>query len=272
MRRFLGQREETPPGCYDYGARPYDPALGRFLQADTLVPDPANPQSLNRYAYTLNNPLRYTDPSGHYHSDVHYDLTQRWVYHAILEQAYLYGLPSPVAQGLAADLARTVAAADEDVDCKVCANTSYVESGVLHWLTHQEATTLTAAAVDTGSPIEFGRALHGLQDYGAHFGQGYVLEAGAKGETLYARRLAADDLDPGAHGGLESTARFDNARDFGHLRHLDTDDYVPHDSWDRRMREESLTWIHQFAQRYFELNFGVRHPGDELTRRQHIIE
>ena len=28
------------------------------------MPDPANPQSLNRYAYVLNNPLRYTDPSG----------------------------------------------------------------------------------------------------------------------------------------------------------------------------------------------------------------
>ena len=54
-----------------------DPALGRpalrreaqrrrgFIQADTIIPNPANPQSLNRYAYTLNNPLRYTDPSGH---------------------------------------------------------------------------------------------------------------------------------------------------------------------------------------------------------------
>ncbi len=29
------------------------------------MPDPANPQSLNRYAYVLNHPLRYTDPSGH---------------------------------------------------------------------------------------------------------------------------------------------------------------------------------------------------------------
>ncbi len=64
-RRFTGQREEVSLGLYDYGARPYAPALGRFLQADTLVPNPANPQSLNRYAYTLNNPLRYTDPSGH---------------------------------------------------------------------------------------------------------------------------------------------------------------------------------------------------------------
>ncbi len=53
----------------DYVARQYDPALGRFLQADTIVPDPANPQSLNRYSYTLGNPLRYTDPSGHFEHD-----------------------------------------------------------------------------------------------------------------------------------------------------------------------------------------------------------
>jgi len=48
-----------------YNARYYDSALGRFIQADTIVPSPANPQSLNRYAYVLNNPLRYTDPTGH---------------------------------------------------------------------------------------------------------------------------------------------------------------------------------------------------------------
>ena len=46
-------------------ARQFDPALGRFLQADSIIPNPANPQSLNRYSYTLGNPLRYTDPSGH---------------------------------------------------------------------------------------------------------------------------------------------------------------------------------------------------------------
>ncbi len=64
-RRFTGQREEVSLGFYDYGARPYAPALGRFLQADTIVPNPANPQSLNRYAYALGNPLYYVDPSGH---------------------------------------------------------------------------------------------------------------------------------------------------------------------------------------------------------------
>jgi len=47
-----------------YGARYYDAALGRFISADTIVPNPYNPQALNRYSYVYNNPLRYKDPSG----------------------------------------------------------------------------------------------------------------------------------------------------------------------------------------------------------------
>lgn len=50
-----------------YNARWYDPALGRFAQADTIIPDGV--QGLDRYAYVNNNPLRYTDPSGHYSCD-----------------------------------------------------------------------------------------------------------------------------------------------------------------------------------------------------------
>ena len=62
--RFTGQREEGF-GLYDYGARFYSPGLGRFVSADVIVPEVGNPQSLNRYVYVLNNPLRYTDPTGH---------------------------------------------------------------------------------------------------------------------------------------------------------------------------------------------------------------
>ncbi|NLD44520.1 MAG: hypothetical protein GX657_13625, partial [Chloroflexi bacterium] len=53
-------------GIYHYRARWYDPTTGRFLQPDPLVPSYQNPQSLNRYSYVLGNPLRFTDPSGHY--------------------------------------------------------------------------------------------------------------------------------------------------------------------------------------------------------------
>jgi len=53
-------------GLYFYNARFYDATLGRFTQADTIIPGAGNPLALDRYAYTLNNPLRYNDPSGHY--------------------------------------------------------------------------------------------------------------------------------------------------------------------------------------------------------------
>ncbi|MCE5259685.1 MAG: RHS repeat-associated core domain-containing protein [Chloroflexi bacterium] len=66
--QYTGQRNEAALGIY-YGARWYDPALGRFIQADSIVPEPGNPQSLNRYSYVLNNPMRYTDPSGMFTED-----------------------------------------------------------------------------------------------------------------------------------------------------------------------------------------------------------
>jgi RHS repeat-associated protein len=49
----------------DYGARYYDPCLNRFISPDTIIPDTANPQDWNRYAYVSNNPLKHVDPTGH---------------------------------------------------------------------------------------------------------------------------------------------------------------------------------------------------------------
>lgn len=49
---------------YNANARLYSPALGRFLSPDPLVQIPDFSQSYNRYAYCLNNPLKYTDEDG----------------------------------------------------------------------------------------------------------------------------------------------------------------------------------------------------------------
>jgi RHS repeat-associated protein len=99
---FTGQRLDDT-GLYYYGARYYDPTIGRFISPDPFVqlsngldfvsyqltvntiplglgsvgnlqvmyPQavlavPMNPQALNRYSYVLNNPLKYTDPTGYY--------------------------------------------------------------------------------------------------------------------------------------------------------------------------------------------------------------
>lgn len=63
---FTGQREMTGLGIYHYGARFYSPKLGIFLSPDNVTPDYAVPQTLNLFGYVLNNPLRYTDPTGHW--------------------------------------------------------------------------------------------------------------------------------------------------------------------------------------------------------------
>jgi RHS repeat-associated protein len=41
-----------------------DPALGRWLSPDVIVPNPTDPQTFNRYSWVLGNPLRYVDPTG----------------------------------------------------------------------------------------------------------------------------------------------------------------------------------------------------------------
>jgi len=52
-RLYTGQRWDSALGLYDYRARYYHPALGRLISADPLVPEPGNPQGLNRYGYVL---------------------------------------------------------------------------------------------------------------------------------------------------------------------------------------------------------------------------
>ncbi len=64
-RRYTGQLA-AEAGLYFYGARWYDGSLGRFVQPDILVPQPNNSLDWDRYAFVRNNPVMYTDPSGHW--------------------------------------------------------------------------------------------------------------------------------------------------------------------------------------------------------------
>ena len=64
--KYTGQEEDSETGLYFYNARYYDPQLARFISADSIVQEPDDPQSFNRYSYTRNNPLIYTDPTGNF--------------------------------------------------------------------------------------------------------------------------------------------------------------------------------------------------------------
>ncbi len=63
-RGYTGHEHLPWFGMVNMNARLYDPATGRFLNPDPLVQDPTSTQSFNRYSYCLNNPLRYSDPTG----------------------------------------------------------------------------------------------------------------------------------------------------------------------------------------------------------------
>jgi len=63
--RYTGQRRDSYINMYYMGARWYDQQLGRWISPDTIIPQLGNPQSLSRYSYALNDPVRYNDPTGH---------------------------------------------------------------------------------------------------------------------------------------------------------------------------------------------------------------
>ena len=65
-RGYTGQKHNDDLGLIYYNARYYLPGVGRFVSADTLVPDPTSPQSYNRFSYVRNNPVNRIDPTGHF--------------------------------------------------------------------------------------------------------------------------------------------------------------------------------------------------------------
>ena len=68
-RGFTGHKHNNTGtnnlGLIYMNARYYHPQLGRFVSADTIVPEPGEPQSHNRYSYVNNSPMKYIDPTGH---------------------------------------------------------------------------------------------------------------------------------------------------------------------------------------------------------------
>jgi len=62
-RGFLGQTEDDSTGLTYLNNRYYNPTLAKFTQPDPLI-SAGTPQTLNKYSYSTNSPITYSDPSG----------------------------------------------------------------------------------------------------------------------------------------------------------------------------------------------------------------
>lgn len=91
--KFTGKELDKETGIYYYGARYYEPLIGRFLEADSLMGDLKSPQSMNRYSYVRNNPLILNDPTGNADRYASSPIRPDWTEHT--EQTAVAGKYSP---------------------------------------------------------------------------------------------------------------------------------------------------------------------------------
>lgn len=99
---YTGHRQMDHVGIIHMNGRIYDPTLGRFLQADPFIQAPMNSQSYNRYAYVLNNPMSYTDPSGYFFKKLGKFVKKYWRVAAAVAISYVtFGAASQWAAGWA---------------------------------------------------------------------------------------------------------------------------------------------------------------------------
>ncbi len=177
--KFTGKEKDDETGLMFYGARYYDPATGRFVSYDPMLLDEGskplasnlqNPQALNPYTYALNNPVRYTDETGEYQEDVHYDLT--------------YFLS--IAAGFDAGQSKTIATFDQYTDDNPATTSGNKDSvqGVeqtisnaadgttsnYHFATRSDALERIGIAIASGRLDQLGEALHTFQDTYSHSG------------------------------------------------------------------------------------------------------
>ena len=79
---FTGKLNNSDTGISDFGARAYNPLLGRFMQQDPETVHDDKPFTFNRYAYANNNPLFYIDPDGAFGTPNDDDSLNRGIDHA----------------------------------------------------------------------------------------------------------------------------------------------------------------------------------------------
>jgi RHS repeat-associated protein len=101
--KYNSQELDKESGYYFYNAKHYDPEIGRFVTADTVIDGEYSTQGWNRFAYVHNNPIRYKYPTGHNMYDALNSPATK-VERAESSSGYLSGLGSGLVSAITAPL------------------------------------------------------------------------------------------------------------------------------------------------------------------------
>jgi RHS repeat-associated protein len=214
QRNLDAQGNSFSTGLMDYKARFYDPYITHFTQPDSIIPDHYDPQSLNRYAYARNNPIRYNDPTGHCISG------------AVADTVFCLYVGAMIVGGI--------------VDAAINAHTQFEETGHIEWGevgTHavegaviagapfvalaaapvvmaNTGNTLSWAGANTGSPGLFnsGQGLTNASTSLTNFFSGSTTVSGSTSVIKSPQQIAADfGIDPASSPATEPYVRPNNA-------------------------------------------------------------
>jgi RHS repeat-associated protein len=208
-QQFTQKERDVETGLDYFGARYYSSVQGRFTSVDIAGSNLSNPQSLNKYAYTLNNPLRFIDPQGLYERDVHFQLTDALA----------------MAAGFTAGDAPNIAQGDQSVDDdNFRGPATYEGRKNFHFTTQERRDQLwdsfvSAAGAYTGPKNSnenaldsLGTFLHAQQDsyshdkYGSTLGQGWPPPTGPNPDKTFNDPEKADRMAEDSYNRLTTAA------------------------------------------------------------------
>jgi RHS repeat-associated protein len=195
-RGFTGHEHIEEHDLIHMNGRIYDPTIGRFLSADPHIQAPYDTQSYNRYSYVMNNPLKYTDPSGFFFKSIGKVFSRVWkkVKNVVKIAAVI------VAAVVTAGAAMAVYAAALGAQLSMSIGMAIMLSGT--------ATSLgLGGAIIAGAAMGFGAGFAGGLVNGASIGQSFKMGLnGAKwgaisgGVAFGVAELAGAMFNVNAHG------------------------------------------------------------------------
>jgi RHS repeat-associated protein len=115
-------------GLYYIGARWMSPELGRFISLDPRLGSLGSPQTQNRYVYCVNNPLRYTDPTGEWSLSKWWD--DHWKEVAVVALCVAVVVTAGIAAPVLIAGVGAIVGVEITVSATVCVASALISAGV----------------------------------------------------------------------------------------------------------------------------------------------